>query len=1137
MFIMQCPHCATIWPDEMAGVLKFCGACGKPMDSVPLAEAGLLHEVATSDPGGELRYMTVVFADLAGFTAFSEDHAPDEVARIVGDLLQRLAQLVALHNGAVDKFLGDAIVATFGLQADSNASRNAVRAGLAMQEETVRFNTENGFNFGLRVGIHAGQAMFRAIGGSWTVMGDTVNTASRLQSATAQGKVWISQPVYDEVRRYFNVALRPAVEIKGKKQVIQPYEVFSERTTPQIELPPFVGREQEWGKIQALLDECLQSDVTRIALIRGAAGVGKSRLTWELREWAQHRQDQLFRLDVIQYDHSERLPSHGLNTLIRNRFQLSLELNEESILDQLARRLPEEYPDAPKGRETIAVEFFAFVLGILRSDFQIASMDGAGKWRNAFLEIKSWLESQARREPWIIILEDAQKGDADTAAFFNWALTMEWNAPIFVVVTVREEDFGPECYWHQPITHWVNDGLVEEIRLREIQPKILAQALTPLGDGLISESMALRIAEHTEGNPLFATELALLIKDQGISEPEKMPLPGSIREVMEARLERLGTAGKEVAKRGALMGRRFTMDAVGRIWERPDLELHSGVRVLQETETIYEEASKLFAGEMEKVFRHGRLHEAALARIPKEERLRWLAGLENWAKTKLESFGEYWEGAGIMLVPLIARSRIEHSDLNEASLWYEALGWLHKKNHRSLEAAAAFRDALDCAAGLRRPVLQRQIAELESFSGELERARHTVETALSENADGSLPTPEIPARFVKLVDDPLAHWDHITLPAARLALRLAHAEALSRLGEVKEAEAAYETAHAELDSLTDATADILRLRWTNQWGYFLAEIRGDPHAAEIVYNNLRANIAINSPVLKSERSAFIGTEFNIQMRLGRFDRACVLAEEMLQLAQLNRNTRDEARAWNSMGITLISLGEWDESAKCYERCLSLARTIGERRLEAISLHNLGQTYVDQSRYAEARECQENYLALSRATGNHMAESYAPSTLAAIAIAQGDFPRAEHFIEQSLIAAEKNDWRRLIHWNRALSAQLKFYRWLYNRDAQLQESITAFSAGEADWKQLDEAGEYYAVLAIATFAAEGAQAARAVLERAHASVDESWTVARIFLELAETIIERKPVTELARHFRAKGFARGAAFAERCAQALA
>lgn len=535
---MRCPNCNTLWPEELAGMLKFCGACGAPMTVAPSAGFQL---PATSDPGGGLRYVNVLFADLAGFTAFAEDRPPDEVSSIVGDLLQQLGKVVEQHNGAVYQFLGDAVVATFGLpRPDPNAARNAVRSGLAMQETTAQFSQQHGYSFGLRVGIHAGEVMFRSLGGSWTMMGDTMNTAGRIQAAAPPGRVWISRTVYEEVRRYFTLITRPGVELKGKKQAVQPYEIVAERHTPLVNLPRFVGREREWHQLQAALQEAIRERALRLVLIRGAAGVGKSRLVWELRDWIQ-RQPAVYRLDIAQYDHSEHLPSHGLNALIRNRFDLSLDWSESEIIARLRQRMPQENLSIEPGREELAVEFFAFVLGISHPEFHIYSVDGKGKWEGAFVELKEWMQSHAGQTPWIWILEDAQKGDADTAAFLDWALRARWSEPVLVIVTVREEDFTPECYWHDPIARWLEEGLIHEIRLREIPPDVLAQALTIMAEGAVPETMALHIAEHTDGNPLFATELVLLLRYRAIQSGDiswaKLTLPGSIREVMEARLE------------------------------------------------------------------------------------------------------------------------------------------------------------------------------------------------------------------------------------------------------------------------------------------------------------------------------------------------------------------------------------------------------------------------------------------------------------------------------------------------------------------------------------------------------------------------------------------------------------------------
>ncbi len=1133
---MLCPHCGTQWPEELASVLKFCGACGKSMSQEkPVVSNSPEVIMDRANPGGELRYMTVLFADLAGFTAFSEERAADDVANIVGGLLQSLGQVVEQYNGVVDKFLGDAVVATFGApKPDPNAARNAVRAGLVMQQETERYNTQNGFNFGLRVGIHAGEAMYREIGGAWTVMGDTVNTASRIQSVASPGSVWISQPVYDETRRYFDVSIKPAIELRGKKHTIQPYEVLDERATPLVELPAFVGRDQEWQILQTCLQRCRTENRLEPLFIRGAAGVGKSRMTWELREWAQH-QSELFRFDIIQYDHSERLPSHGLNSLIRNRFNLPLELGEDAILAQLAARLPEEYPGVQPGRETTTVELLAFVLGIQRPEFQIASLDGPAKWGNAFAEIKAWIEANARQEPWVIIFEDAQKGDADTVAFLEWAIRIPWHAPVFILLTAREEDFGAECYWFAPLQKWTEAGLVEEIRLKEIRPDMLAQTLIPLGGGMISPAMAERIAEHTEGNPLFAIETALLIMEQGQFGvlPENMPLPGSIREVMEARIERLGIAGKEVAKRGALMGRRFTMEAIGRIWDRPDAEMKHGIDVLRETETIYQEVSKLFMGEMEEVFRHGRLQEAALARIPREERQKWLGGLEEWAKLKLEISGDYWEGAGILLIPLIARSRIEHGDSAEASLWHEALGWLHRKHHRSQEAADAFRLALQAAKGVRRLVLASQIAEIDIFTGNLDRCRAMIESTLAEETTFDPLIVSMPPRIVQLIDDPLARWDKIRSQDALLSLQLVYADLLTRLGKALEAESAYQQIESELSPLRGVSADILRLRWANLWGYFITEIMGKPQLAHDFYAEMRNTMNLDAAALQGERMPLLGTEFNIEMRLGHYDRAKTLADELLSIAQRNRNTRTEARAWNSKGITQHSLGDWNAAAACYENVIQLARSIGERRLEAIATHNQGLVLMDQARYEEARQCQHNYLILSRSIGNHMAESYAPAYIGFIALCQNNFAQAEEMIAHSMKVAQNNNWQRLVGLNQALAAMLKFYTWL---DLRSPESLPAsilqsFEQAEAGWQGLDEAGEFYATYALAAHLGRGVSLAREILERAHQSVDESWVTARVALEMAEAIVEGKPTAPLLAWFAERGFKRWIEFIEK------
>jgi class 3 adenylate cyclase len=1099
---------------------------------------------AASQPGGELRFVTVIFADLAGFTAFAEERAPDEVAKIVGDLLQRLGQVVEHYGGGVDKFLGDAVVATFGLpRPDPNAARNAVRAGLAMQTAAQRFNQENGLNFDLRVGIHAGEVMFRAIGGSWTVMGDTVNTASRIQNATTPGKVWISRPVYEEVRRFFVLLARPAVELKGKKHSVQPYEVLEERRTPFVNLPPFVGREKEWAQIMQEINQAQVDRNLRVVLLRGAAGIGKSRLAWELRDWIQ-RTPQIYRVNMVQFDAGDRLPSHGLNTIIRSRFDLPLELENQALLEQLQQRMPQENPAAGQRAELVK-EFFAFILGITADDFRTANMDGKSRWESAFIELKAWQEAVCQEEPGVWFLEDAQKGDADTAAFIEWALRVDWHVPFLILITVREEDFGPECYWYPAITRWVNRGQVKEIRLKDISCEALAQAIFTMLEGELTPDMARRIAEHTEGNPLFAIELALLLKDTGQLNlplgPNALTLPGSVREVMEARIERLGQDGKEVAKRGSLIGRRFTREAVERTWDRPNNELNNGYLILHETETVYEEESKLFTGKQEDVFRHGRLQEAVLARIPREERLKWLKELENWALSKLAE-EENWAAAGALLVPLIARSREEQRDAWQASLWYEVLGLLHLKSYRSNEASHAFRAALPGALGVRKLVLAAQLAQTEVFSGEGEKALMTIDSALNDpapiqNAPSGQPSEVIQALLNQLAGDALARWQTLSLAEAAAALRLERGKVLTNLGRVEEARQVFQNLGAELEPLHSQAGQRLLLRWGRAWAYLLSELIGRHQEAHAVCQALNQHASLRDPALEDEWQTYLSTEGLVAERLGRYAQAQEIADKRMQVALAQKDLRSQTQIWNTKGIVTHLLGDLDGAADCYQRARDISQLVGDRRGEVIGLFNLAGIYIDQLKLDQAAQFLEQYQALSRITGNRLAEAYGPLSFSNLELERGHYEQAEHYIRQAIQAAEQNGWPALVEMCQASQAMIDLYRWFEGGpQLHLEQACHLLRASmEADPDEIE--GESRAVLALALFFSGKMIEARAMLDRPHQRQEEASVSDQLWLELVEKVFTHTPLDGVRQQFHNLGFLRAEAFIQKIQKRVA
>jgi class 3 adenylate cyclase len=263
-----CTECGSPLPARA----KFCAECGTKVETPPeiptTAEVAVppelreKYEIARKELRGDRREVAVLFADVKGYTALSEKLDPEEVGLLMQRLLGELAAVVHRYEGYVDKFIGDAIMALFGAPiAHENDAERAVLAGLAMQEVLVRRETEAGIQLALRVGINLGTVVAAHVGSEahlqYTVMGDAVNVASRLESAAEPDTVLISHTVYVRVASRFEVEKVPPLTLKGKSEPMRAYRVVRFRVEPRQEAgrraSPFVGREQELAAVASFL--------------------------------------------------------------------------------------------------------------------------------------------------------------------------------------------------------------------------------------------------------------------------------------------------------------------------------------------------------------------------------------------------------------------------------------------------------------------------------------------------------------------------------------------------------------------------------------------------------------------------------------------------------------------------------------------------------------------------------------------------------------------------------------------------------------------------------------------------------------------------------------------------------------------
>src|SRR5881397_3817574 len=248
----------------------------------------------------ERRLVTVLFADFVGFTSLAEDLDPEELQILVSGIFEDLAEEALRYDGTIEKFIGDAIFVVFGAPvAHEDDPQRALRTALAMQrvfaDHAARVKKERGVEFGLRIGIHTGMVVAGAVRSvaEYGVMGDTVNTAARLQAAAAPGEIYATQATFRVTNREFSFREVGPIEMKGKDRPVMAYALTGERATPRSTFDiqaPLVGRWMELSRLD-LAYQSARVGRTEVVLIAGEPGIGKSRLLTEFIGLATSAED------------------------------------------------------------------------------------------------------------------------------------------------------------------------------------------------------------------------------------------------------------------------------------------------------------------------------------------------------------------------------------------------------------------------------------------------------------------------------------------------------------------------------------------------------------------------------------------------------------------------------------------------------------------------------------------------------------------------------------------------------------------------------------------------------------------------------------------------------------------------------
>ncbi|MGD9701544.1 MAG: adenylate/guanylate cyclase domain-containing protein [Acidimicrobiia bacterium] len=616
-----------------------------PDEIVDAAVATLRHRLQESRSETQRRrQVTVLFADVSGFTSMSSRLDAEVVAGVMNELWSRLDAIITDHGGRIDKHIGDAIMAVWGAATTTEDDpERAVRAGLAMQEELEQ--RSSGDRLAMRIGINTGPAHLGAVGASaeFTAMGDTVNVASRVQGLAPLGGVLVTHDTYRHIRGIFDVeALDPAM-VKGKAEPIRVYVVrrakarafrMPTRGVEGVETR-MIGRADELGVLRAEFERVVEQPATRRVTVIGDAGIGKSRLLYEFENWIELHTASAYFFKGRALS-TRRSAAFGLaRDLLADRFGV-LDSDAASVVAAKMRR--GLGPTLTAGEADLVGHWLGFDL---RSSEAVQRLLGSGQLAAAArAHLFRYFESLSTDGPVVIFLEDLHWADDESLALVD-ELVAERAAIHLLVVGVARP------------------ALLERPEVEGLLARSSAVLhLTPLGKGTtrtlveevlqkaesVPDELIDLVVERADGNAFYVEELVKMLIDDDVIEtgelwdpwrvhverldPERVP--ATLTGVLQTRLDSLTPAERDALQRSSVVGRVFWDGTVASLGHDGIETTTRSLETARRRELIFRRERSSFDDNVEYTFKHALLRDVTYETVLLRDRQRLHGLVARW---------------------------------------------------------------------------------------------------------------------------------------------------------------------------------------------------------------------------------------------------------------------------------------------------------------------------------------------------------------------------------------------------------------------------------------------------------------------------------------------------------------------------
>jgi predicted ATPase/class 3 adenylate cyclase len=1016
--------------------MRFCGNCGTRLEGVAVLTqpqefnpqelgvmmgAGLLERLkqAGIEAAGQRRKVTVLFADLSGYTGMSSRLDSEEVYELVQQFIRMLVDQVYKYEGVVDKLTGDGLMALFGapIMHENNPER-AIRSALDMQGEMAKLaqgvKDRLGIDLRMRIGLHFGSVVVGGIGSNllmnYTAIGDTVNLARRIEEAAEAGTILVSEAVFRQTQALFEYQPVPGLQLKGFDGPLNAYRVCALKTRPgplrglEGLRAPMIGRDSELIQLKEAIDQLKGEKLGKLILITGEAGIGKSRLTAELKARVP--------AGAASEGGPERAPGGaltgaptGVETGVRILEGHSLTYRKSVsywiFLDLLhgyfgfgshapealvRQKLRDGVSACLGARAAEALPYLEHLFSLKPSDPMAAEriryLDASQIRQQVFLAVRDLLGAEARRQPLLVILEDLHWADEASLDLLQFLVDTIRQAPITILAISRPFQDGQMASIARRAEKLLGERFLS-IRLKHLSQDqaedLLSRLLTA---AQLPENLRAQILERAAGYPFYLEEILRTLIDEGIlrrgeegwevdleASSLSLGVPDTVQGLILARFDRLPEATRHVLQVASVIGHHF-----GAILLKALLPPGEGEALEEILDSLVKRDFILPpSGELqgEYSFRHVLMSEAIYATLLKRDRsrLHGLVGeaLETQYASRLEEH-----------VELLARHYTWSTRLDRALHFVLLAAQKSAQGYANAQARQNFEAALEILSKVEHSPDQFQqvhsgLGDILVLTGDYLGGREHYQLAREALLAGEQSCGEKCGALLRKISttyERQGDYDQALrcLSEAGTALeamagpaKIERARILNDLGWIQ-------FRRGNLDEAQDCLLKALSyVEWENQYDVIAS-----------IYNRL-GGVFYQKDAL-DQASRYVR-------------KSLVLREEIGDIAAV-------ARSYNNLGLLGWKRGDWDNALENFRRSVDLHATLGDVE-GMIDLHsNLGLLLMDRGDFVQAQKHFKEALASAQQIGHSYHISFVYLYLCRLYVALEDWQAALDYSQRS-----------------------------------------------------------------------------------------------------------------------------------------